>query len=867
MIADIVAGLNFLSLLGRGQGSIFLLIAPVLALVGLSKLHGILSELADPDGAPSTARLEREEIAEPLIADIDMPVSATRPRAALQIPTASQPVKSVESVEPAEEGPTWTEQIDWDEWVGKKLLQKAGIVIVLIGMLVFLKYSFDNHWIDELGRVALSTMVAVIALVAGELFQKKYTQWSQAFTGGGLALLYFTVWVAHVLYARVLAAKYGIVIPGSLALVLYSGITVVGALAAIRYNAQTIAWFAVAGGYLTPFLIGGPAGSQLTLILYLAVLAGGMTLLAGYKRWQYMDTVAFLLTQLYLFGIIYTAPDNIVSDSAQIVTAVGFFALFTLLPLIRQFRLKQSITNEDIGLTLLNGVAVFLAVVDAVGGWGSGYVGIICLALAGFYLVCSAAALTQRAEDDRLVNLYLVGMIILVAGALLAEMKSEWVAAGWAPLSVGVMYLSVRVQRRGPWMCAVFLLIGSFLFLTVNLPNNAKVAHSMLHLFTSNWSLQSYVVFLSVILWQFLANKLPVDLQSMPRSLFKTYLHIALAALLFVDVTILTSQMDFVPNMLWTIGYILFTVVAIAVFFFTESLVWFAAACIVQMLSLLFIFGLGKESGLQIGQHHAGAFLAHAWGYISLLTLFSTFLILYVAEIKKNRFTSGLPIRSLLVGVALAQVWVHVSVEITNAADLYVWSSLFLKRALVCWWVAFSLCLVAAGILRQSILLRKAGIYLLVIPFIVSHLAILRGATDMFPDSMLWTVLSVVLCIIGARTKYEEILKGGMLLLAGTVGVDMAGHLGMHGAGLLRSCWWALTGLVTMIMGFMEREQNLRRLSMGIFAATVLKLLIFDFSALDTPVRIGASIATGLLMIAASYLYQRFDSMLPAKNS
>ena len=97
----------------------------------------------------------------------------------------------------------------------------------------------------------------------------------------------------------------------------------------------------------------------------------------------------------------------------------------------------------------------------------------------------------------------------------------------------------------------------------------------------------------------------------------------------------------------------------------------------------------------------------------------------------------------------------------------------------------------------------------------------------------------------------------------------MISHLGGFSAGLFRSSWWALAGLATMTAGFVEREKKLRQLAMLIFGATALKLLLVDFNGLETPVRIGASIVTGLLMIGASYLYQRFDeatASVPAKK-
>ena len=46
------------------------------------------------------------------------------------------------------------------------------------------------------------------------------------------------------------------------------------------------------------------------------------------------------------------------------------------------------------------------------------------------------------------------------------------------------------------------------------------------------------------------------------------------------------------------------------------------------------------------------------------------------------------------------------------------------------------------------------------------------------------------------------------------------------------------------------------------FGITVLKVFIVDFSQLDSVYRIVSSVALGLLLMGASYLYQRYDGRL-----
>jgi uncharacterized membrane protein len=864
----------FLGFIGEEFGIILLLLLvwPVCCLVGLAKIRGVFRDLVAESGGMPAKEVMRTSVwpqASPL--DTPRPVATkhvsplAEAEVAWQKANVSAPVRAVKKAAPVSREPAV--KIDWEEWVGKKLLQKAGMVIVLIGMLVFLKYSFDNGIIDELGRVLMSAVIGGALLGAGEVFHKKYSKWSQAFTGGGLALLYLTVWVAHVLYAQELAVSYSIVVPDALAFVLYSFITFIGALASVRYKAQTIAWFTVLGGYLTPLIVNTSAPDHTALLLYLAILAGGIILLAWRQKWKHLNIAAFGFTQFYLYTSIYTAVPEF-GDVQQIITASAFFLLFNVLPLLYQFRLKLKADREDIWLIILNGVAVFLPVVDATGGWESGYVGVICLALAAFYMVFSAMALNNRGEDETLVNTYLVGTVLLVAGAMFAELRAEWVAMGWAPLSVLLVFISARLKRAGPWVCAIILLVGSLFFLAINMPVFTRGIETLWHPFTSNWAIQSYVVFASVLAWMAVSAQLPQTLLKTEQAQsLKQMLHAVLAILVFFAVTFEATGLNFEVDVLWTVAYIVLAVAAIGVFFLTESLVWFVLAFVVQLISLSFIFWISDNSGMaQYLNQSTVQPILHPWGYTSVLALLASFCIVYVARLKRGRFASGLPVQELLIGIAMAQVWVHVSVEIANLSHAYNWSYLLFDRSISVWWIAFALVTLGIGALRNHPKLRMAGIILLALPFIRNHLSILNGQDRMI-ETIVWTALSLGVAVTGIRLKSKEILYAGIAFLLGAMGADMVAHLGDGNAGLVRSSWWALSALATMIAGFMEREKMLRQVAMVIFGATAIKLLLVDFSGLETPVRIGASIVTGLLMIGASYLYQRFDSMLGSSSS
>lgn len=976
--------LFFVGLAFAGDGGLLLfvpLVIPVLLTAGFGKLRGVTGEiLQSVEGtAPQRpAPVPAERIADhapplPPASDVFRERPAAPARSIVEPPAAvyARQMSNPATPKPALKKKTVPAKpaIDWEEWVGQKLLQKAGIVIVLIGMLVLLQQAFENRWIDELGRVFLALVAAAALLGAGEYFQKKYPQWSQSFSGGGLFLAYLSVWVAHVLYAPQLMANYGLEIPAGLAFVLYAAITAVGVLLSIRYNAQTIAWFSIAGGYLTPLLVVAANPDPYVFSGYLAVLALGLLALSAFRHWQGIALTSFALTEFYLAGSIYAAPWEAVpaggavavslSNEAQMLIAIGFFALFSLVPLIKHFRLKELSSSEDLLVIVGNAVATFLAIQDALGGWQSEYVVILCLAMAAFTVACATVAIRSRTEDQILGDTYLLGSIILIALALYHQLGWEWLAIGWAPFGVLVAYVAVATKRTTAWVASVALLVGAGASLVTQLPMFVEDAWRP---FLSNWALKSYVSFASLVALLPAVRRAPREFTL--EANVEATVHGLIALLVFTIITFETTALHFVSSVPLSLAYLVFATVAVGVFVATRQIVWFATALIMQLIVFIFTFirgdGLGMDV-ISIANHPMaldyGDFpLLHPWALVSVLSTLSLVGLLALTQRgSEHPMLPRVQVRHLLLGMIVAQVWLHVSVEIQHVASYLDWSVFTYHRVLSGWWIlagavvahvawtprwrqvaVFMLALpygkdvlriladnapladtvawtlIAIGVAsygaykkKQELLvagvvaligleaadvmrhpssdmgwfrlvwwpliaavaaraastrvIRVAVVVLFALPFARDMLRVLADDSRTV-DTVGWTLIALVFASYGVYSKKREFLAAGVVGLLITGALDMGTNLASNDEGLFRSVWWAFTGLLSMIAGFAFRAKLLRQASIAIFAATVAKLLLIDFSVLETPVRIVASIATGLLLIGASYLYQRYGT-------
>ncbi len=79
------------------------------------------------------------------------------------------------------------------------------------------------------------------------------------------------------------------------------------------------------------------------------------------------------------------------------------------------------------------------------------------------------------------------------------------------------------------------------------------------------------------------------------------------------------------------------------------------------------------------------------------------------------------------------------------------------------------------------------------------------------------------------------------------------------------SVLWALFATALMILGFARNKALLRRCSIMLFAAAIIKVFVRDTVNVDTPYRILSFLVLGLMLVGASYLYHRFKNrILPA---
>ena len=350
--------------------------------------------------------------------------------------------------------------LNWEWLVGGNWLARIGILAVIIGVGFFLKLAFDNQWIGETGRVVLGLVIGLALLGAGEFWSRKFAVWSQAVTGGGIAILYLSVFAAFSLYG---------LIPAWPALGFSLLVTLAAAGLALRYEARAIAILGILGGFATPLLLADKLPQQVALLAYVLVLDVGVLALATFRNWRWFTLLALAGSLvLFIFWRVELDPTVALSQIGITVIFLIFAGATTLFHLIWQ-RPPQVF---DQALIVLNAAAymglTYWLLWDDFRVWMGGFT----VLLAVFYGLLAYGILMRHREQVNL-SMFSAGVaLVLLSIAVPVQLNGSWVGPAWAMEGAVLVWVSffIRMPQLRWFAVAAFAVTLGWL-LVIDLPD------------------------------------------------------------------------------------------------------------------------------------------------------------------------------------------------------------------------------------------------------------------------------------------------------------------------------------------------------------------------------------------------------------
>lgn len=239
-------------------------------------------------------------------------------------------------------------QVNYEKYIGENLFGKIGILILVIGMGLFVKYAIDNEWINETLRTAFGFVVSGILLLIAFRLKKTYRVFSSLLAGGAFAIGYVTIAIAYHYYE---------LFSQPAAFVMLVALTLLMSVLAIVYDRRELAVIALTGGFIAPFLVSNGMGSYQVLFTYVLILDAGMFALSLYRKWGELPVICFAFTWTILGGYLYAATDYLFGNREWLhllLFTVSFYLIF-MLPVVSIVRINRKNINQLLlGVLALN---------------------------------------------------------------------------------------------------------------------------------------------------------------------------------------------------------------------------------------------------------------------------------------------------------------------------------------------------------------------------------------------------------------------------------------------------------------------------------------------------------------------------------
>src|SRR5574343_603820 len=326
--------------------TILLLAILVIVIVLLTNINSKFQQLQD-----TVYRLHekinelRDELSSKSVKDIPKVAPEIQKEAIIPKPIVEEIVeKPIEAVEKTPEIIPVVDSVkennpDLEKFIGENLINKIGILILVLGISFFVKYAIDKDWINETARVGIGILAGSLVMGVAHKLRQNYKAFSSVMVAGAISIFYFTIAIAfhdYHLFSQTVAFAIMVVI------------TAFSTFVSVNYDRQELAVLSLIGGFAVPFMVSTGAGNYIVLFTYIAILNIGILGIAYYKKWNLVTILSFVFTNLLFSSWYYKElyADKLPHQGALAFATLYYF-VFSIVAVLNNVRRKGEFSTLD----------------------------------------------------------------------------------------------------------------------------------------------------------------------------------------------------------------------------------------------------------------------------------------------------------------------------------------------------------------------------------------------------------------------------------------------------------------------------------------------------------------------------------------
>lgn len=410
--------------------------------------HSVSSDAKSPDAVPKPEIKPEKtnvpviEIGEEFKPVVEIPVSKPIEKAEEKVVySMDQPQQPRPEPQPYVPQKSWWENFkeknpDLEKFIGENLINKIGVLILVLGISYFVKYSIDKGWISEPARVGLGILSGALVLGIAHKLRDKFAAFSSVFVAGAIAIFYFTIGIAfhdYKLFGQTTAFIIMVLITGFSCFI------------SLSYNRKELAILSLIGGFAVPFMVSTGEGNYIVLFTYILILDLGILAIAYFKKWNILNILAFVFTIVlycsWLVTDVYSLKPHYLG---ALLFGFAFYLVFIAMNIINNVRNKGSFTTIELTILVTNTFLFYAAGMVILSNYHPEFKGVFTTLL-GILNFGYAAILYKKFHLDKTAAYLLIGLTLtFITLAIPVQFEGNYITLFWSAEAVLLLWLSQK---------------------------------------------------------------------------------------------------------------------------------------------------------------------------------------------------------------------------------------------------------------------------------------------------------------------------------------------------------------------------------------------------------------------------------------
>ncbi|HEY3135582.1 MAG TPA: DUF2339 domain-containing protein [Blastocatellia bacterium] len=828
------------------------------------------------------------------------------------LPTAVHPITATtraEQMRQPKRDKTSRTRPDLESRIGGRWLLWIGIIAISFGVAFFLKFAFDNQWITPGWRVNIGVAIGLAFLVGGERLRRRYPVYSHGLSGGGIFILYLSVFVGFNTYH---------LIPQPLAFALMAAVTGTASLLAARYSALAIAILGLIGGFLTPILLSTGVDNEIGLFGYIALLDLGVLALAYSKRWRSLNYLAFAATVVMFTAWMFTwyATEKLWTT---VFFLTVFFMIFALLAVLHNVVNRRPIAWLELAMVFSNALLYFSTSYELLEDKFHKLLGLFAVLVSAFYMGLGYFTYARDREDKLLIYTFLGLAMLFAVLAVPIQLDQHWVTMAWALEGAALTWIGLKANDKiSRYAALVVFGVALSHWFWDDMSEFAYHANESFLPLLNRRALSCAVLVAALAAASILFKRIASSVEDEERSMF-TGLYLLAANSLAVILLSIDAN-DYFEQSKASVGGDQSALIGNTKAL-TLTAIWAAYG-----VATLFV---GVTRRLKLLRHLAIVLLAGAivkvlvvdlayynaaWHTLILNQTFVAVTLVIIALALGARFYArGLDVDdeereimlTLLIGAANVLAVIALSAEVFGyfdraqafaSGDAVTRLENTKQLALSALWTIYGCAACFVGIKRKLKPFRWGGLMVLAVvifKLLINDLKFYRAPWHALIFNETFAAFALLIAALGLivrlysrsesieedeRSAIPPIVAVANLLAIVALSTEVLGYFGkeliagdaspegLRDLGLAQQLWlslvWTIYGGAMLTVGIARRSKLLRVMALFLLGLTIFKVFLFDLSSLEKLYRIISFVVLGAILLTVSFLYQRYRQRL-----